>query len=73
MTMFYLFCRKKKGKGGDKNRPISNEVPTAASEEQTPAKEPVTEADRLLMQRSVMLLVDTVFGCCLDVLHLEDM
>lgn len=35
---------------GDKNRPISNEVP-AAAEDQAPTKEPITEAERLLMQR----------------------
>lgn len=44
-----LHCRKKKVKG-DKNRPISNEVP-AAAEDQAPTKEPITEAERLLMQR----------------------
>lgn len=42
-------CRKKKGKG-DKNRPISNEA-GAASEDQQPVKEQLSESERLLMQR----------------------
>ena len=46
--MNLVVYRKKKGK--DKNRPISNEVPVVA-DEQAPVKEPISEAERLLMQR----------------------
>lgn len=45
-----LFFRKK-GKGkGDKNRPVSNEG-VLPPDEQQPAKEPLSESERLLMQR----------------------
>lgn len=48
LILVELYSRKKKGKG-DKNRPVSNEVP--AGDDQTPVKETISEAERLLMQR----------------------
>lgn len=61
-----LLHRKKKGKM-DKNRPVSNEVP-AGPDDPNQAKEPVTEAERLLMQRYLFydILLQTRFYTAME-------